>query len=63
MSTLFCRHCEERSNPENTAMLDCFIVTPANDKFVQQADILSLWILLRSSQLKAARNDDVSSCR
>ena len=22
VSTLFCRHCEERSNPENTAMLD-----------------------------------------
>ena len=57
MSTLFCRHCEERSNPENTAMPDCFIVTPANDKFLQQADILSLWI---ASQ---ARNDDASSCR
>ena len=56
MSTLFCRHCEERSNPENTAMPDCFIVTPANDKFLQQADILSLWI---ASQ---ARNDDASSC-
>ena len=37
------RHCEERSNPDNTlSSLDCFIVPPRNDaKRVQEKELLS----------------------
>ena len=30
MSTLFCRHCEVRSNPETPPLYDCFGLRPRN---------------------------------
>ena len=45
MITLFCRHCEERSNPENIAIPECCRLRPANAMFCNH-QIVNIYRLL-----------------